>query len=260
MSVAIVQGRQALENLTSQPANVLLYGPPGSEKTTDAVKAFCTPDNTRCNAFVITCEDGALKPIPARGLPAPDHTQQPVKTWGDMTEVMHWLAQNRQHYTGVIIDTLSTFMMYLNKEVEEQYKTSKNKYLVWTTMRSCLFTIREWIRGLGLHSVMICHALEPVVLDGVFHRGGPLLSPKSMIENYYGLIDTVLRVDFLDSFGKRERVYWTGGNTWPAGAPGVMPPDAASWRCKNREGCGDAIVPADLGAFLRGRNPPYPGL
>lgn len=258
MSVTIVQGQQALDNLTSQPANVLLYGPPGSEKTTDAVKAFVQGD--RCTAFVIHCEDGALKGIVPRGLPAPDHTEAPVKTWADMTEVMNWLGKNRQHYTGVIVDTVSTFTMYLYKEVEEQLKGNKNKFLVPVTMRNCLFAIREWIRGLGLHSVMICHALEPAVLDGVFHRGGPLMAPKSMIDNYYGLIDTVLRVDYLEGFGSRQRVYWTGGSNWPSGAPGVMPPDAGSWRCKNREGCGDAIVPADLGAFLRGRKPPYLGL
>ena len=258
MTISIVQGQRAVDNLSAQPANILLYGPPGSQKTTDAVQAFSK--NGRCSAFVIHCEDGALKPILARGLPVPDHTERPVKSWSEMTEVMNWLVANRQNYTAVIIDTMSTFTMYLYKEMEEHFKSNKNKYEIPVAMRACLFQIREGLRQLGLHSVMICHTLDPVVLNGVFHRGGPLLAPKTMIENYYGLIDTVLRVDYLEALGQnRRRVYWTGGTDWPSGM-GLMPPDSASWRCKNREGCGDAIVPADLGAFLRGRQPPYPGL
>jgi len=257
VSINIVQGQQAVDNLAVQPANVILYGPPGSEKTTDAVQAFVK--DGRCTAFVITCEDGALKPILARGLPVPDHVAAPVKSWLDMQEAMSWLAQNRQHYTGCIIDTLSTFTMYLYREVSENLKGARNRFEIPVTMRNCLFQLREFIRTLGLHSVLICHSLEPTVLDGVFHRGGPLLAPKSMIENYYGLIDTVLRVDYLESLGGRQRVYWTGGAHWPKNA-GLMPADAPSWRTKNREGCGDAVVPADLGRFLRGRQPPYPRL
>lgn len=258
MTIDLALGADAAAAIDNQPANVILYGPPGSQKTTDAVSAFIKGD--RCTAFVVTCEDGALKPIRARGLPAPDHTRTPIKTWADMQQVMVWLAENRSYYNAVIIDTLSTFTMYLYKEVSEMYSGNKNKFLIPTTMRNCLFLLREWIRGLGLHSVLICHALEPTVMDGVYHRGGPLLAPKTMIEQYYGLIDTVLRVDHLDQMGARTRVYWTGGDVWPQGLPGAMPPDAAGWRCKNREGCGDAVVPADLGKFLRGRRPQYSGL
>lgn len=255
--ISVVQGQQAVDNLAAQAANVILYGPPGSEKTTDAIKAFVK--DGRCGAFVITCEDGALKPVLARGLPVPDHVQAPVKSWSDMQQAMNWLVSNRQNYTACIIDTLSTFTAYLYREVSEALSGERNRYIVPTTMRNCLFELREWIRNIGLHSVMICHALEPVVLDGVFHRGGPLLSPKTMVENYFGLIDTVLRVDYMETPMGRKRVYWTGGEVWPSNA-GMRPLDAAAWRTKNREGCGAAVVPADLGEFLRGRQPPYPGL
>jgi hypothetical protein len=38
------------------------------------------------------------------------------------------------------------------------------------------------------------------------------------------------------------------------------PADARAWFVKNREGCNYTVVPADLGAFLRMRNPPYQNL
>jgi len=238
----------------------MLYGPPGSEKTTDAVRAF-TRDG-RCTAFVIPCEDGALKPIAARGMPVPDHVTEPVKSWSAMSQAIGWIAQNRQNYSAVIIDTISTFSAYLYRDVEKQYEGNKNKFLIPTTCRNYLYLLREWIRQLGLHSIFVAHAMAPAVLDGVFYRGGPLLTPKSMIEQYHGQIDSVLRVDTLALPGRPPfRVYWTGGELWPQEL-GVLtqPPDWRSWRTKNREGCGAAVVPADLGAFLRGRVPPYAGL
>jgi hypothetical protein len=259
MAINIVTGAQAHANVAVQPCNVMLYGAPGTEKTTDAVKAFIK--NGRCTAFYIPCEDGALKPILARGLPIPDHPELPVKSWPAMTETIGWLAQHRGNYSAVVVDTLSTFMMYLNKEVEVA-KGSKNGYEIWNAMRAALYNIREWIRMLGLHSVFICHGIGPEVKEGIFNKGGPLLAPKTMIEQYYGLVDTVLRVDHLHAIGRPPmRVYWTGGETWPTELSNVVPPpDWRMWRTKNREGCGSALVPADLGAFLRSRTPPYDGL
>lgn len=260
MPIRILTGQDAQANVAGQPCNVMLYGPPGTLKTTDAVAAFIR--DGRCNAFVIPCEDGALKPILARGWPVPDHPERTVKTWSDLQETIAWLAPNRQRYTAVIVDTVSTLTTYLLKEAEAQGVGSKNKFAIWSLMRTYLFSLREWIRMLGLHSVFIAHASPPSVADGVFYRGGPLLSPKTMMEQYFGLVDTVLRVDHVAVPGQGvSRVYWTGGEVWPQ-ALGMLgiPPDSRAWAVKNREGCAQAVVPADLGAFLRARQPPYAGL
>lgn len=260
MPIEIVEGAEAFANIVGDPANVFLYGPPGSGKTTDAALAFCR--DGRCSAFFISCEDGGLKSIAARGLPPPGHTKRPVKTWQDMQDTIAFLGQNRGRYSAVIIDGATTFTNNLSREVEERHKGSKNKFAVWTEMRSYLFYLREWIRMLGLHAIFIGHGLSPEVRDGVFFPGGPALSPKTMIEVYYGLIDTVLRVGYLSIPGQAPlRVYYTGGTQWPA-IPGVIAPpmDWQAWRQKNREGCNVAVVPADLGAFLRARQPPYAGL
>lgn len=264
MPIEIVTGEAATANLAALPANVLLYGGPGLEKTTDAVRAFCV--DGRCTAFVIPCEDGALKPILARGLPVPDHPKQPVKSWIEMQETLAWLGQNRDKYRAVIVDTISTFTMYLNKEVERQFEGNRNKFMIPTAMRNYLFILREWCRHIGLHSIFIAHGAPPQVQDGMFFPGGPLMAPKTMIEQYFGLIDSVIRVDNVTVPGmnnnKPFRVYWTGGKEFPKELGGLFqpPPDWQLWRTKNREGVGSAVVPADLAAFLKSRNPPYLGL
>jgi hypothetical protein len=260
MAIEIVTGAAAAANVANTPANVLLYGGPGLRKTTDAVDAFTS--NGRCHAFHIPCEDGALKTIAALGKPMPDHPKQTVKSWAALCEVIAWLAQNRQNYTAVIIDTLSTLATYMYRDVEAMNVNNKNKFAGPVAMRSMLFNLREWIRMLGLHSVFIAHPLPPVVQEGIFFPGGFEISPKTLIPQYFGLLDTVLRVDWLRMPGQpATRVYYTGGEVWPQqlGTFG-MPTDAALWRVKNREGCNQMVVPADLGAFLRARQPPYPGI
>lgn len=262
MPIEIVTGSDAAANVASEPCNIALYGGPGLQKTTDAVAAFCR--DGRCNAFVVSCEDGALKPILARNLPVPDHPRRPVKTWQDMYEVLMWLGANKHRYNALIVDTLSTFTTYVAKDLEKQFEGNKNKFAMWAVMRNILFTLREWTRQLQLHAAFICHTMAPEVKDGVFYPGGPAISPKTMINEYYGLLDTVMRVDYITMpmSNTPVRVYWTGGTEFPKElGPAFQPPsDWRYWRTKNREGCNQALVPADLGAFLRMRQPPYAGL
>lgn len=255
MPIEIVTGAAAQQNVASLPANVMLYGGPGLAKTSDAVGAFV--NGNRCNAFFIPCEDGGIKGPAHRGYPIPDHAKETVKSWGALAETISWVAQHRSNYTGVIIDGLGTLTNNLYQEATATVKT-KNKYDIPMAVRTCLITLREWIRQLGLHAVYTTHGLAPAVVEGEFHRGGPLMQPKTMIQNYFGLIDTVMRVDYVQvaPMAPPTRVYFTGGMEWPA-AVQVAPPDWRKWDTKNRENVTAAIVPADLGAFLRGVNPPY---
>lgn len=260
MSVEIVTGADAQANVVGLPACVMIYGPAGIGKSTDAVSAFTK--NGACTAFAIPCEDGALKSIAARGLPVPDHPKHTVKSWEHMVEVIGWLAQNRGRYNAVIIDGISPFTSYVYKAEEDRLKGNKNKFMVPVAVRGYLFQLREWIRMIGMHAVFVAHASPPAVLDGVFYPGCPAFSPKSLTHEYVGQLDTVLRVDYLTIAGRPPfRVYYTGGEVWPESL-GLLsqPPDWRAWRVKNREGVNQAVVPADLGAFLRTRNPPYAGL
>ena len=114
---------------------------------------------------------------------------------------------------------------------------------------------------LGMHSVFIAHAEPPAMQDGIFYPGSMKLSPRSIVREYFGQLDTVLRVDYLQPLGgARTRVYHTGGSLWPQELGPMQPPDVNQWLVKNREGCNQVVVPADLGAFLRGKQPPYGGL
>lgn len=262
MPIEIFTGDAAYADIVKQPANVLLYGGPGTGKSTDAASAFIK--DGRCTAFVIPCEDNALKPLPARGLPAPDHSAV-VKTWGALEYAIYWVAQHRANYNAIILDGLSALTSNLYKEASETLRT-KSKWDIPVAVRNCLFTIRNWTMQLGLHTIMVAHPKPPGVEEGVFYPGAPLLVPRSMIAVYWALIDTVLRVDYLHPTTPGNpslRVYYTGGNIWPTESlgPSYAPPaDRHGWWVKNRDGVNQAVVPADLGAYLRARQPPYGGL
>lgn len=266
MPIDIVTGAAASANVASLPANVILYSLPGRGKTTDTVSAFCR--DGVCTAFAIPFEDGALKAPAARGYPVPDHPRETVKSWAALYETLAWLSQNRERYRALILDGLSVFSTYLYKAAEEQLK-GKNKWDIPMLVRTQLLTLRQYMRDVGLHCVTTAHPIAPGFVDGVFLQGGFALSPKSLINEFFGQTDSVLRIDYaLPSLPQLAppntpppnpvRVYFTGGESWPAGFD--QPADWRYWRTKNREGCASAIVPADLGAFLRGRQPPYGGL
>lgn len=258
MAIRIVEGDAAAANVAGQPANILMYGPPGTQKTTDAVSAFI--HDGRCTAFYIPFEDNALKIIASRGLPIPSHPGETIKTWAQLVETVAWLGQNINKFNAVIFDGLSPFSANLYAQATEQFKGGKNKFDIPVAVRACLFQLRDWIRMLGRHTVLIAHALPPAVHDGVFYPGAFEIAPKSLMPLFFGQLDTVLRVGHVMPLGRPPiRVYYTGGDQWPAEL-GPPPTDMWQWLVKNREGVAHSVVPADLASFLRMRRPPYAGL
>ncbi len=254
MAIEIVTGADALANVAAMPANVLLYGNPGTLKTTDAVQLFTYEG--RCTAFYIPFEDGALKPIMARGLPVPDGPKYTVKTWGALCEALEYLLKHSGNYTGLILDGVTPFSSYIYQEASA--RGARNKFDIPVEVRKNLFNLREWVRQLGLHSVWIAHAEPPAVQDGQFFYGSFKLTPRSLVREYFGQIDSVLRVDWLHLPNRPPvRVYYTGGEIWPAELGVVKPTDLWSWLVKNKEGCNLAVIPADLRMLLRSRQPAY---
>lgn len=256
MPVKIYTGAEAVAAVVGTPINIVLYGPNGIEKTTDAVSLFLR--DGRCTAFVIPAEDGALKGPAARGMPIPD-CSEPVKSWAAMYETLLWVAHNRQHYNGVIIDGLSAFSTYLYNEATAS--NPKNKFDVPVMVSRQLILLRDLLRQLGLHAIYTAHEEPPAVKEGVFYPGSMKLQPRTMVRDYNGMIDTVIRVGRFSFPGRPTlRVYFPGGNIWPAELGPMPPQDLGSWLVKNREGCNYSCVPADLPAFVRARQPPYQGL
>lgn len=259
MPIEVVSGAAAVANVAAESCFLMLYGPPGSRKTSDAVAAFARPNGTNA-AFFIPCEDGALKPVLARGLPVPDHPKDVVRTWPDLVEVMTYVAHNRNRYSAVIIDTISTWAANWYKQIGDSHKNVKNKFLIPEIMHGNLADLRVGARNLGIHVIMIAHEMAPVYDESgaLKSLGGPLMVPRTAIERYYGQVDTVVRTTWVSQGLTRQRVYMTGGEIVPPGI--VMPADAPLWKVKNREGCNHAVVDADLAAFLKARQPPYGGL
>ena len=249
--IEIVSGEAAAANVAAEPLFMMFYGPPGTGKTTDACAAFGR------RAFFIPCEEGALKPILARGMPVPDHPKQVVKTWDDLTAAVSYAAANKDRYSAVVIDTISTWTANV-------YRVLATKHKGWDipiAMRNMLIALRDGARQLGIHVIMIAHHLPPHFTEtGVLAgKGGPLLAPKSAMQLFNGVVDTQLRVDIVNTGMQTERVYFTGGPEWPSGK-GLPPSDLHLWHVKNRDGVAAAVVPADLKAYLTTRQPPYGGL
>lgn len=268
MTVEIFTGAAAQANAAAMPANILLYSDPGMGKSTDAVAAFCS--DGACRAFVVQCEDNAIKAPVSRGLPTPEHSGT-IKTWEDMYQACAFVQHYKSRYSALIVDGFSIFSSNLYKQAQETIgKSAKNKFDVPVFVRTKLIEFRGWLRDIGLHSVLIAHSVQPAMQDGIFYPGGFSVTPKSLIGDYYSQTDTVLRVGYVyptapttppmpgAPLPEPTRVYFTGGQAWPEQF--AQPHDWRFWRTKNREGCNSAVVPADLGAFLRAKQPPYGGL
>lgn len=261
MMIEIVKGAAALSNVADEPCNVLVYAEPGFGKTTDAVKAM-TVDGV-CRAFFVSTEEGALKPalkLVADGLlkEMPHHTKTPVRSFEEVGQCFEFAAS--AGYSGVIVDSLSTLTNIVYPALEASMKGVKNKYEIPVRMRGYLSWLRDGARALGIHVIYVAHTSGPFVDDNKnFCKGGPLMVPRTAGHLFYPRLDTILRGAMLQVGTQAHRVYYTGGTEWPQGM-GMPPNDWLWWWAKNREGCNDAIIPADLGAFLRARQPPYKGL
>lgn len=252
MSLEIVSGDAAQAAVANEPLFLMLYGGPGTGKTTEAVATFGR------SAFFIQCEPGALKPIVARGLPVPDHTKGVVQSWEDLSGAVAFAGQHRDRYKAVIIDTITTWTATAYKQLEAKFKG----WAIPIAARNMLLGLRDGARALGIHVVMIAHAMPPRFDDKgtLLSKGGPLMTPRSAQDLFVPLVDTMLRVDTLQTAQGPQRVFFPGGtNPWPQ-TLGLPPADVGLWWCKNRDGCNEQVVPADLRAYLQGRQPPYVGL
>lgn len=266
----ILSGDVAAAAVAAEACNLMVYGGPGLGKTTEAVRAFCK--GGRCTAFYVQCEHGALKPIAARlavdpELAMPDTPKDPAT--GQVLTVVGWeplwaclvhVAQNRGRYNALIVDTLTAWTTSTTEQLKAQGFGGKNGWAVPMQIYSYLDALRTYARQLGIHIVYTAHARAPGVQDGVFYQGGPETSPKRAGSYFYGAVDTMLRVDLMQIAGQVQRVYYTGGLEWDMSTLGMAPASWQQWFQKNREGVQQAVVPADLGAYLRARKPPYPGL
>lgn len=252
MSLEIVSGDAAHAAVANEPMFLMVYGGPGTGKTTEAVATFGR------EAFFVQCEPGALKPIVARGLPVPDHTKGVVQTWDDLAAAVAFAGQHRDRYKAVIIDTISTWTATVYKQLEAKYKG----WAIPVAARNMLLGLRDGARALGIHVLMIAHEAPPWYDDKgeLKALGGPLMTPRSAQGLFVPLVDSMLRVSTLRTTAGPQRVFFPGGmNPWPQGL-GLPPADMGLWHVKNRDGCNEQVVPADLKAYLQARQPRYVGL
>lgn len=256
MTVQIISGAEVAARVAAESVNLMLYGDPGTRKTTDAVEA--TIKDGRSRALYIPCEPGGLKSVVAQGLPAPDSFPHVVTTWEELAKGVEHAMKHRDRYDWVIVDTLTAWNASMVRAMEATKQ--RNAWDGWKEIKKALIYLRDGCRAAGLHIIYIAHGTPPTMDEkGTFWAGSPSMQPKSAIKEFVGGIDSVLRVGYLTTMGKTTRVYYTGGEAWPDGL-GAQPLDLRAWYAKNRDGVNWACVPADLSAYLKMRQPPYPGL
>lgn len=258
MGIEILSGPAAAAAVAGEASNLLLYGGPGVGKTTQACDAFYRDGQFTC--FAVVCEEGALKPILVKYGHVPDHTTTIIRGWTPLWECVIHVASNRNKYNAMIVDNLTAWTAGTEAELKAAGYGKTNGWQVPIMIRDMLTAFRDACRRLGVHVIYIAHSRDPYTEEGVFYQGGPAMNPKKASNLFYGAVDTMLRAEVMNIQGKATRVYYTGGLEWDMGMLGLPPPSWLQFFQKNREGVAQAVVPADLGAYLRARKPPFQGL
>ena len=215
---------------------VVLYGQPGSGKTTQAAMAF--PD-----CFFVLSSPTALRPLASRiaadpecGLRMPKFMVIPEFTPGTVNDphdnygAISTLVSNfvkavyakRCPYRGLVFDEWSAFNSRIDRDVRRNPKfiTSKGTVDGWAVTRE-LRSFHRWLcaipRGTGLPVVLICHPRPPIFDDDeksptrgqLKYRGGPALTPGTLIEQVCADADVVLHLAITAGLDGAVRNYRT---------------------------------------------------
>ena len=161
------------------PAFVLVYGLSGDGKTTDAVASFP-------NALHIAARNALLPAYSLWGY-RPDTIE--CKTIDDATAALNRATQSGK-YDAVHVDDFSHLAENTYAECDRKYKG----YKVFGALRDKTLAFRAAARHATFHVVLNCWLNPPRSKDGIFYRGGPMLSGK-LPEQLPAMCDLVLRCD-----------------------------------------------------------------
>jgi hypothetical protein len=215
----------------SEPAVVVVYGPSGMGKTTDALFSF--------PMGLFFALPGALKPA-LRVVGWDPHAAGQVVPVADMHTAVSALRQVKPGvFDAVIVDDLSLLAERTMQQLEIKHNGSRNKFAMWDELRDTVIKFREAARECGLHVVLNTHERQPETHDGTFFRGGPALPSKTLTERIPHIADTVLRA--------------ASDPTTPGQWKGVYKCEPANpqWVMKDRHGCCPPTCPQNLGEILR---------
>jgi hypothetical protein len=168
-----------------QPLVVLIYGPSGAGKTTDAVYSFP-------NALHIASR-GAL--LPAQHVCGYQPAEIAVSTIDEATQQLQRLSSQGAKYDSVVVDDFSYVVEKTFTLIEQKYARSNNNFAKFSDLARTALQFRDTARHMNCHVILNCWEKAPRSQNGQSLKGGPQLTGK-LVDAIPALCDVVYRTGF----------------------------------------------------------------
>jgi AAA domain len=193
---------------TTQGLNALIFGPPGSGKTTFGASATNSPDYGA--PLLLLNFDGDIGSLGDRDDIMTWPRDGKIKGWSHAAAFLSSLARRSHPFKTILFDTVNSMYDLAYKSVIESGNPSRDKRQIYGDANDkVLAVIREWAmysRENGLNVVFICHSEERQ--DG---EDGPIyLRPSitpGVIKGVYQCISTVGCLIEMPGIGHKRKLY-----------------------------------------------------
>lgn len=197
---------------------ILIYGDTKVGKTLDSANAL------RKGIFLLSEPDGLASAKAHLGF-VPDNIEL---TNLDAPEVELQKSLNHLEplikagkYSSIILDTGSELADRLLASYRQRFP--KNGYKAFGFVQDQIkYTIRR-IQTMGANFVMLCHESPPMLKDGIFCRGGPLMPSKQLVQSIPPMFSIIMHAYIHPKFGRvydcnRRETQWQLGDRYGATA------------------------------------------
>lgn len=147
-------------NLEKQFIKMLVYGPPGSGKTTLGGSAAL-----RVKTLIISAESGllSLQNLKDESGNTPDIDYTQIKSFADMEAAFHFLKNEKHSYQAVVIDSLTEIQRACRDAILETAKKDAMEIRDWGQLANKIERMVRAFRDLPMH--LIVTALEDAETD-----------------------------------------------------------------------------------------------
>ncbi len=173
---------RSTRELAWEYAKVVLYGPPGSGKTT---MGATFPD-----ALFLSAESGLLS-IRDR-----DIDVWTIETWEDLEEAFQFLKTQNHAYKSVVLDSLTEMQKKLHDHIIRKFPTKRRDYEDLMSQSDWGYAIDRMrkmcraFRDLDIHVVFIALDQVEITEEETFVK--PALSGKTLSDELMGWVDAVV--------------------------------------------------------------------
>lgn len=150
------------KNTHQQFTNTLIYGPPGSGKTTLGGSAAL-----RVKTLIISAESGllSLQNLRDKDGKAPEIDYIKIKNFHDLEDAFHFLKNDKHTYQAVVIDSLTEIQRVCKDAILESTKRDALQMADWGTLALKIERMVRAFRDMPMH--LIVTALEDSETDKI---------------------------------------------------------------------------------------------